>query len=69
VTFIPIASFLAGALLSLLLPTLLLIALAVWHLWFIRRMPDSAFGRSRTGGAGEAAVPPEATAKTPTEGP
>ena len=28
---IPIASFLAGSLLSLLLPTLMLIALVVWH--------------------------------------
>jgi hypothetical protein len=69
VTFIPIASFLAGALLSLLLPTLLLIALIVWYWLFLRGAPDSGFGRSKTGGAGEAAVPPEATAKTPTEGP
>jgi hypothetical protein len=35
------ASFLAGSLLSLLLPTLLLIALVVWYLGFFRRVPDT----------------------------
>lgn len=39
---IPIATFLAGSLLSLLLPTLLLIALVVWYWMFIRRVPDTA---------------------------
>lgn len=63
---IPIASFLAGSLLSLLLPALLLIALVVWYMLLLRRAPDSAFGRSPSGGAGEAATPPEATSKTPT---
>ncbi len=43
-TFIPIASFLAGALLSLLLPACLLIALAIWHLLVIRRVPGAAEG-------------------------
>jgi hypothetical protein len=38
---IPIASFLAGALLSLLLPVLLLIALTVWYIAFIRRVPET----------------------------
>jgi hypothetical protein len=38
---IPIASFLAGSLLSLLLPVLLLIALSVWYVAFIRRVPDT----------------------------
>jgi hypothetical protein len=66
---IPIASFLAGALLSLLIPAGLLVGLMVWYMVFLWRAPDSGLGRSRTGGAGEAAVPPEATAKTPTEGP
>ena len=34
---IPIAAFLAGALLSLLLPTSLLIALTIWYTIFVRR--------------------------------
>jgi uncharacterized membrane protein YhaH (DUF805 family) len=37
---IPIAAFFAGALLSLLLPICLLIALVVWYTMFVRRMPD-----------------------------
>lgn len=36
------ASFLAGALLSLLLPVALLISLAVWHVLFIKRVPETA---------------------------
>ncbi len=40
-TMLPIAAFLVGALLSLLLPTGMLIALAVWHFFFIRRVPDT----------------------------
>lgn len=47
-TLIPIASFLAGALLSLLLPTLLLIALTVWYMLFLRRAPDPALNPART---------------------
>jgi hypothetical protein len=38
---LPIADFLAGALLSLLLPTVLLTALVVWYLIFLRRVPDT----------------------------
>jgi hypothetical protein len=38
----PIASFLAGSLLSLLLPALLLIALTVWYLMFLRRVPETS---------------------------
>jgi hypothetical protein len=37
---LPIAAFLAGALLSLLLPTVLLIALVVWHFGVIARVPE-----------------------------
>jgi hypothetical protein len=39
---LPLAAFLAGALLSLLLPTILLIALVVWYWAFIRRVPESS---------------------------
>lgn len=37
---LPVAAFLAGALLSLLLPVGLLIALTVWYLLFLRRVPE-----------------------------
>jgi len=36
------ASFLAGSLLTLLLPTLMLIALVVWYLRFVRRVPETS---------------------------
>jgi hypothetical protein len=42
VPLVPIAAFLAGSLLSLLLPTLLLIALVVWYVRFIGRVPGPA---------------------------
>ena len=48
---VPIGAFLAGALLSLLLPALLLIALVVWYWWFTARVPDTR----------EADVPPAST--------
>ena len=49
-TLMPIASFLAGSLLSLLLPVLLLVALVVWYLMFIRRVPDPAGGSEANAG-------------------
>ena len=42
---IPVATFLAGSLLSLLLPVCLLIALTVWYVWFVRRVPETTDGR------------------------
>jgi hypothetical protein len=39
---LPIAAFLVGSLLSLLLPTALLIALVVWYWWFVGRVPGPA---------------------------
>ena len=41
---VPTAAFLAGALLTLLLPVLLLIALVVWYWMFSVRVPDTADG-------------------------
>ncbi len=41
---IPIAAFLVGALLTLLLPVALLIALAVWYWLFSVRVPETANG-------------------------
>ena len=54
---IPMASFMAGSLLSLLLPTLLLIGLVVWYWVFLRGAPDAARSRPEAGGAGEAPRP------------
>jgi hypothetical protein len=39
VTLIPIAAFLAGSLLTILLPIGLLIALMAWYVTFVRRVP------------------------------
>jgi hypothetical protein len=48
-TIVPIAAFLAGALLSLLLPVALLIALSVWYWFFSARVPATSRERlSRT---------------------
>ena len=41
---LPIADFLAGALLTLLMPVALLIALVVWYWMFSARVPDTADG-------------------------
>ena len=41
---IPVATFLAGSLLSLLLPVCLLIALTVWYVMFVRRVPETSDG-------------------------
>ena len=38
---IPIASFLAGSLLTLLLPIAMFLGLAVWYVWFVRRVPET----------------------------
>lgn len=38
---LPFADFLAGALLSLLLPVALLIALTVWYMIFVRRAEET----------------------------
>jgi hypothetical protein len=48
---VPIATFLAGSLLTLLLPVALLLALVVWYWMFSVRVPETADGA-------EAATPP-----------
>jgi hypothetical protein len=65
-TALPIAAFLAGALLSLLLPTLLLIALVVWYWMFVRQVPEPTESPEPPAPAtpapsGEAAPPPADT--------
>ena len=42
--FVPIATFLAGSLLTLLVPVLLLVALVLWYWWFSARVPETADG-------------------------
>jgi hypothetical protein len=54
--FVPIATFLAGSLLTLLLPIALLIALVVWYWRFSARVPET------TEGPGTAAATPAAPA-------
>lgn len=45
---VPIAAFLTGALLSLLMPVILLIVLVGWYWYFSLRVPETAEGsRSR----------------------
>ena len=56
---LPIATFLAGSLLSLLLPIALLIALVLWYWKFSARVPDTADGP-------EPSSTPPATAPGPT---
>jgi len=53
---LPFAAFLAGALLTLLMPVALLIALVVWYWLFSARVPETTDRR----GSGEqpAAAPP-----------
>lgn len=51
---IPFADFLAGALLTLLMPVALLIALVVWYYMFSVRVPETA---GRRGPGKEPAVP------------
>jgi hypothetical protein len=64
---VPIAAFLTGALLSLLLPTALLIALAFWYFVYSAREPDAH--EKEPGSAppapDPAAFPPEPNQPTP----
>ena len=59
--FAPIATFLAGSLLTLLLPVALLIALVVWYWRFSARVPETADAP----GPGAAAATPPAPAANP----
>ncbi len=64
---VPIATFLAGSLLTLLLPVLLLIALVVWYWLFSRRVPETA---DQAGpGTKTAAANPAPTASSETSPP
>jgi hypothetical protein len=52
---LPIADFLAGALLTLLLPVTLLISLVLWYWWYSVRVHDAS--RSERGTAPAAGSP------------
>lgn len=56
---VPIAAFLAGALLTILMPVALLIALGVWYWIFSARVPETAAGW-------EASADPSAASPGPT---
>jgi hypothetical protein len=59
-SLIPIATFLAGSLLSLLLPIALLIALAVWYVRSANRVPDGASEQPQASAPPTAEQPPPA---------
>jgi hypothetical protein len=61
VTLIP-ATFLAGSLLTLLLPVGLLIALTVWYVMFVRRVPETGDGQEAVGSPPAARAPTEPAA-------
>jgi hypothetical protein len=65
VPLIPIAGFLAGSLLTLLLPIGLLISLTVWYVKFVRRVP----GPEATGGTEGPDTAPGAEGAEGAEGP
>jgi hypothetical protein len=61
---VPIATFLAGSLLTLLLPIAVLISLVAWYWWYSVRQHDAADG-SEPNPAPAAANPPPAAANPP----
>jgi hypothetical protein len=64
---IPYADFLAGALLTLLLPVALLIALVVWYWWFSMRVPETADGQATAKDPGAATPAPSIPESLPPE--
>jgi hypothetical protein len=62
------SSFLAGSILSLLIPTLLLTALIIWYVKFIQRVPDTTEGE-KAAGATPNPGPTAASASAPNPGP
>lgn len=64
---VPFADFLAGALLTLLLPVALLIALVAWYWWFSARVPETADGSRRHAEPAAAAPGPAIPESLPPE--
>ncbi len=71
-TLMPIASFLAGSLLTILLPISLLIGLVVWYTRFLRRASEAAdtsdLGRSGAEASGTPAGAAPAEGASPAAG-
>jgi hypothetical protein len=55
---LPIASFTAGAVISLLIPVLLLIAITVWYVKFFREVPETTEPELTHSGADPRLDPP-----------
>jgi hypothetical protein len=64
---VPIATFLAGALLTILLPLALLIGLVVWYWMFSVRVPDTADGSEPGTAPAEANPQPSVPESLPPE--
>jgi len=65
---VPIAAFLAGSLLTILLPLALLIALVVWYWMFSVRVPNTADGSEPAGTAPAGTNPgPKVTETLPSD--
>ena len=64
---VPIAAFLAGALLTLLMPVALLIALSVWYWVFSVRVPDTEGGPESATPSAAATPGPPVTENLPRE--
>lgn len=64
-SMLPIADFLAGALLTLLLPVALLIALVVWYWRFSSRVPDLAEGPEASSAPAATTPGPSPASMTP----
>jgi hypothetical protein len=64
---LPIADFLAGSLLTLLLPVALLIALVAWYWWFSSRVPDTGDGPDTSATPAAAAAGPSVAETLPPE--
>lgn len=64
---VPIAAFLAGALLTILLPVALLISLVVWYWVFSVRVPETAEGRERRADPAAATPAPAISEALPPE--
>jgi hypothetical protein len=61
---VPIAAFLTGALLTILIPLALLIALVVWYWQFSVRVPDTADGSAPSTAPPAANPAPRAPSET-----
>ena len=59
------SSFLAGSILSLLIPTVLLTALIIWYVKFIQRVPETGEGEDAAAAANPGSSAGPAAARDP----